>query len=155
MGKIRVIFYVMVVEFMLELFRYSASMTGSLFSGSLSVVGGLLIGDMAVSLRWASEEVLFYGAITMLSSMALSSLEFADALRIYRLLLLFCTALFGPYGFFAGILLTVFSVVTTPTFGKMSYFWPLFPFEYTALKNLLFRFPTYKAQPEQVWKRDT
>ena len=32
--------------------------------------------------------------------------------------------------------------------GKKSYFWPLFPFNAKALRTLLFRYPTFKAQPE-------
>ena len=38
--------------------------------GSLSIVGGLIIGDVAVSLNWASVEVLFYAAVTLLASLA-------------------------------------------------------------------------------------
>lgn len=154
-GKIRIIFYVFAVEFLLELFRYSASLSSGRFSGSLSIVGGLLIGDMAVSLNWASKETLFYAAITMLTSLALSNLEFADALRVYRLFLLLCTALFANWGFIIGTIIILFSVLTTPTFGKMSYFWPLFPFNGKALKSLLFRQPTYKAQPSKIWDRKT
>ena len=42
---------------------------------------------------------------------------------------------------------------TTPTFGKFSYLWPLFPFNKKALGRLLFRSPTPKAQPSTVWGR--
>ena len=44
-------------------------------------------------------------------------------------------------------------MATTPTFGGFSYFWPLFPFNRSALKKLLFRSPTPKAQPETIWDR--
>lgn len=152
-GKGHLIFYVFAVEFLLELFRYSGSLSSGRFSGSLSIVGGLIIGDMAVSLNWASPEVLFYAAVTMLTSLSLSSLELADAIRIYRLFLLICTALAGTGGLILGTLLVLVSVITTPTFGHMSYFWPLVPFEPKALKNLLIRTPTYQAQPSRTWNR--
>lgn len=149
----RIIFYVFAVEFLLDLFRYSASLNSGRFSGSLSIVGGLLIGDIAVSLNWASTEVLFYGAITLLAGLSITNLEFSDGLRVYRVFLTLTTGFFGLCGFLIGLILVLFSVVTTPTFGGMSYFWPLIPFNATALKTLLFRKPTYKAQPCKVWDR--
>ena len=152
-GPAYMIFYVLAVEFILDLFKYSASVSPGRFSGSLAIVGGLLIGDMAVSLNWASTEVLFYGAISLLATISISSLELADALRVYRIFLLIVTAVGGLWGFVAGFVLILLSIVTTPTFGGMSYFWPLFPWNGSALKNLLFRSPTFKAQPSNTWDR--
>lgn len=149
----RIIFYVLAVEFLLDLFRYSTSINSSRFSGSLSVVGGLLIGDIAVSLNWASTEVLFYGAVTLLATLSVTNLELSDALRVYRIFLTVAVAFGGLYGFLIGMALTLLSMITTPTFGGMSYFWPLFPFNGKALKSLLFRSPTSKAQPCRVWDR--
>lgn len=149
----RVIFYVFAVEFLLDLFRYSASVNSSRFSGSLSIVGGLIIGDMAVSLNWASPEILFYGAITLLASLSITNLELSDAIRVYRIFLIVTTGIFGLPGFLIGLGLILLSIATTPTFGGMSYFWPLFPFNFKALKALLFRYPTTKAQPCKVWDR--
>lgn len=149
----RLFFYVLAVEFLLDLFKYSASLSSSRVSGALSIVGGLLIGDIAVSLNWASTEVLFYAAVTMLSNLSLSSIEFADALRIYRILLVLTTGFCGFPGFLIGLTLVSLSIITTPTFAGFSYFWPLFPFNGPALKSLLFRRPTYKAQPDKIWHR--
>ncbi len=149
----RLIFYVFAVEFILDLFKYSASLSSSRFSGSLSIVGGLIIGDIAVSLNWASVEVLFYAAVSLLASLSLSSVEFSDALRVYRIFLILATGFFGLYGFIISMTLVSLSIITTPTFGGMSYFWPLFPFNCKALKRLLFRTPTAKAQPSSVWNR--
>lgn len=148
-----IIFYVLAVEFLLDLFKYSASVSPGRFSGSLAIVGGLLIGDVAVTLHWASTEVLFYGAISLLATISISSLEFADALRVYRIFLLITIAIGGLWGFAAGFVLMLISIATTPTFGGMSYFWPLFPWNGEALKNLLFRSPTFKAQPSKTWDR--
>lgn len=151
--SLHLIIYVLAVEFLLDLFKYSASVNSSRFSGSLSIIGGLLIGDIAVSLNWASVEVLFYAAVTLLTSLSLASLEFSDALRLYRIFLILLTAFCGKWGFIIGMILVSFSVICTPTFGGMSYFWPLFPFNGKALGSLLFRKPTSKAQPSSVWNR--
>ncbi len=150
---LRLIIYVLAVELILDLFKYSASVSSSQFSGSLSIVGGLIISDIAVNLNWASTEVLFYAAVTLLASLSLSSVEFSDALRVYRIFLVLSTSFFGLIGFLTGLTLVSLSIFTTPTFGGMSYFWPLFPFNGPALRTLLFRKPTYKAQPSKVWNR--
>ena len=149
----RLFFYVLAVEFLLDLFRYSSSLNSGKFSGSLSIVGGLIIGDIAVSLHWASVEVLFYAAVTLLTSLAITDTEFIDALRLYRILLLIFTGLAGLPGFMTSVSLILFSIATTPTFGGFSYFWPLIPFNGKALRSLLFRSPTPKAQPSKAWDR--
>lgn len=153
MGQGRIIFYVLTVEFILDLFKYSSSLSSGKFSGSLSVVGGLIIGDIAVSLNWLSVEVLFYGAVALLASLSISSIELSDALRVYRVFLIAVTSFWGLPGFLIGLALVLLSVITTPTFGGFSYFWPLFPFNGKALDRLLFRSPTPKAQPTRIWHR--
>lgn len=152
-GPVKLFFYVLAVEFSLDLFKYSAALSSDRYSGALSIVGGLIIGDIAVRLNWASMEVLFYAAITLLSSLALSSIEFSDGIRLYRFFLILATGFGGLWGFLAGIFLVLLSILTTPTFAGMSYFWPLYPYNRQALKTLLFRYPTAKAQPSHVWKR--
>lgn len=149
----RLFFYVLAVEFLLDLFKYSSSLSSGKFSGSLSMIGGLIIGDIAVSLNWASVEVLFYAAVTLLSSLAMTDTEFSDAIRLYRILLIITTGIGGVPGFFIGLALVLLSVATTPTFGGFSYFWPLFPFNAKALGRLLMRSPTPKAQPSTIWDR--
>lgn len=96
-------FYVLAVEFILDLFRYSSALSSGKFSGSLSMIGGLIIGDIAVSLNWVSVEALFYGAVTLLASLSISSTDFSSALRIYRILLIAVTGIWGLAGFLTGL----------------------------------------------------
>lgn len=145
--------FIFAAEFLLDLFKYSSAHSAPGFSGSLSIIGGLIIGDVAVQLQWVTTEVLFYAAATLLATLSLASIELGEGLRLYRMFLLITTACFGVWGFGIGAALVLLSVVTTPTFGKMSYLWPLIPFHWGALKTLLFRYPTFKAQPSRVWKR--
>ncbi len=152
MTPLKLFVMVLVIEVALDLFRYSASHTSERFAGALSIVGGLIIGDVAIGLEWASPEVLFYGSATMLATLSVASLEMAEGIRIYRIFLVLCTGGFGVWGFGIGLALVLLSVVTTPTFGKAGYFWPLVPFRWSALKTLLFRYPTCKAQPSSILK---
>lgn len=166
LSPLRIFIYVLFAELALDLFRYSSSHTPDSFSGALSIVGGLLIGDVAVKLQWANSEIIFYAAATVLASLSISSIEFSDAIRMYRLFLILCTGTGvllqnivsqplppGLIGFVTGCFFIFLSVITTPTpFGR-SYFWPLVPFNREALHSLLFRYPAKKKQPPQIWKQ--
>ncbi|MBQ8038544.1 MAG: spore germination protein [Lachnospiraceae bacterium] len=166
LSPFRLFIYVLFAELALDLFKYSSSHSPDGFSGSLSIVGGLLIGDVAVKLQWASSEIIFYAAATVLASLSLSSLELSDALRMYRLFLLLCTGLFGLInpsffpvsggliGFLVGLVFILLSIITTPAPLGRSYFWPLVPFNRQALRSLLFRYPIKRKQPPQIWERN-
>lgn len=147
-----VFIHILFIELGLDLFKYTSSHSAGSFSSSLGIVGGLLLGDMAAGLSWTSNEILFYGAATLLSSFAVSNLELSDAIKMYRLFLLFMIGCFPVYGLWIGLFLLFLSLVTTPTLGKKSYFWPLFPFSKKAFLTLLFRSPAFQAQPEAVGK---
>ena len=70
MGNTRIIFYVIAVELFLDLFRYSTSLNTSKYSGSLSIVGGLVLGQAAVDARFASAPMV----MKLLALMALPTL---------------------------------------------------------------------------------
>ncbi len=152
-GPIRLFIYILFAELGLDLFQYTCAHTANRFNTSLSIVGGLIIGEIAISLNWLSLEVIFYSAVTLLTSFAISSLEFSEGIRMYRIFLILVTGFWGIPGFILGLFLIFLSIIGTPTFGGKSYFWPLYPFNWKALRTLLFRYPTTKSQPSRVWNR--
>lgn len=170
-GPLSLFFLVIFTEFGFHLFRYASAHSSDRFSTPMSVVGGLILSEVTIDLKWSSLEVIFYAAITMLASLAIASIEFGDALRLYRVFMLLCTGIgisigyyqaplvaghiffCGATGFILSLALVIFSMATTPSFAGKSYFWPLFPFKWRALKSLLVRKPTAEAQPSRVWKR--
>lgn len=141
--------YVMLVELSLDIFKYSSMNAASGLSNSLGLIGGIIIGDVAIQLKWATPEVVFFGAATMLATLSISSQEFGQALRLYRYLLVILTGFFGFWGFGIGLFLVLLSIVTTPSIAGKSYLWPLFPLNWKALKTLLFRYPNAKYQAKQ------
>jgi len=138
--------YVIIIEIGLDIFKYSSATAASGYSNSLGLIGALLIGNIAVQLKWLNLETLFYGAATLLANVSISSQEFSDAIRIYRLLLVIFTGILGIPGFILGVFLIFLSIIKTKSFGNKSYLWPLVPFSWSALSRLLFRYPTAKVQ---------
>lgn len=171
LNPVRLFFLVLFTEFGFHLFRYASAHSSSRFSTPMSVVGGLILSEVAMELKWSSLEIIFYASITLLANLAIASIEFSDALRLYRIFMLLCTGigtsigyeqapaaaghifLCGGTGFLISLVLVLLSAATTPSFAGKSYFWPLIPFQWDALKTLLVRKPTAKAQPGKIWKR--
>ena len=149
--------YVLFVELGLDLFKYASAHSANAYSGAFAIIGGLLLSDMAISLQWTNEEVIFYGAATLLASLGITSVELADAIKLYRLFLILVTGLFAflhlpGVGYLLGVVLTLISIITTPVFSRNKYLWPLYPLHPKALGRLLFRFPTNKIQPQPLDK---
>ena len=111
-----------------------------MLSNSLSVVGGLLLGDFAVTVGWLSPDVILYMAFVGIANFTQSNYELGYAFKFMRMLTLMLTAFFDIYGYVAGILISLVLIATNRTVnGSRSYLYPLIPFNGKALARLMFR----------------
>ena len=147
--RIPILFQIILLELGLDLFRYISSHAPSNLSGSIGLIGGLIIGDVAVQIGWVTQEVMFYTAITALTTFASSSLDFTYAIRIFRFILIILTGIFNVWGYIAGIIYMITMIITTPTIGGKKYTWPLYPFDKSAFLSLLFRQAIPKIQNKE------
>jgi stage V sporulation protein AF len=139
-GKIPIIAQLLLVEFLIDGLRMASLNTPNMLSNSLSVVGGLILGDFAVSIGWLIPEVILYMAFVAIGNFTQRSYELGYAVKFLRILLLIFTALFDVWGFVAGTTLIVFLLASNRGLnGKRSYLYPLIPFEGKALLSLLTR----------------
>ena len=114
--------------------------TPNMLSNSLSVVGGLILGDFAVSIGWLIPEVILYMAFVAIANFTQRSYELGYAVKFLRILLLIFTALFDVWGFVGGVALIVILLATNRGInGRRSYLDPLVPFKRKALWSLLTR----------------
>jgi stage V sporulation protein AF len=139
-GKIPIIAQLLLVEFLIDGLRMASLNTPSMLSNSLSVVGGLILGDFAVSIGWLIPEVILYMAFVAIANFTQRSYELGYAVKFLRILLLILTALFDVWGFVAGVgIILVLLVSNRGISGKRSYLYPLIPFDGKALMSLLTR----------------
>ncbi len=139
-GKIPVLAQLLLVEFLIDGLRMASLNTPNMLSNSLSVVGGLILGDFAVSIGWLIPEVILYMAFVAIANFTQRSYELGYAVKFLRILLLILTALFDVWGFFAGIVIIFILLASNKTVnGKRSYLYPLIPFNGKALLTLLVR----------------
>ena len=140
-NAVPIIFQLLVIEFVIDGLKLASLNTPSVLSNSFSIVGALILGDFAVKARWFVPEVVLYMAFVAISTFTQPSFELGWAFKLFRVLILILTAIFGVWGFAAGILLTILAVAFTKTPGGKSYLYPLIPFNWKALKRLLIRQP--------------
>ncbi len=139
-GAIPIIIQLFLSEFAIDGLKLASLNTPSVLSSSLSVVGALLLGDFAVQVGLLSVDVIFYMAFVAIANFTQSSYELGYAFKYIRMLLLLFTALFGLWGFIAGIVIALVLVATNSTVnGKRNYLYPLIPFNGEALARLFFR----------------
>ncbi len=139
-GRIPILAQILLAEFIIDGLRMASLNTPNMLSNSLSVVGGLILGDFAVSIGWLIPEVILYMAFVAIANFTQRSYELGYAFKFLRILLLILTAIFGTWGLIAGSILVVVLIATNKTVnGKRSYLYPLIPFNFKALKSLLVR----------------
>ncbi|MBE6671215.1 MAG: spore germination protein [Ruminococcaceae bacterium] len=139
-GGLPVITQLLLLELAIDGLKLASLNTPNALNNSLSVIGGLILGEYAVQSGWFIPEVILYMAFVSLANFAQPSNELGYAFKFMRVLLLILTALFNLWGFVAGIILSFILVASNKTAnGKRSYLYPLFPFNAKALKRLIFR----------------
>ena len=139
-GEIPILLQLYLTEFALDGLKLASLNTPSMMSNSLSVVGGLLLGDFAVTVGWLSPDVILYMAFVAIANFTQQNYELGYAFKYLRMLTLTLTALFDYIGFIAGIVIAIVLIATNRTAnGKRSYLYPLIPFNGRALARLFFR----------------
>ena len=131
---------IILAEFMIDGLKLASLNTPNMLNNSLSVVGGLILGDYAVEAGWFSPQTILYMAIVAIAAFTQQSYELGYAFKLFRLVMLVLVELFGAYGLFLGTALTVVAVGVNRTVeGGRSYLYPLIPFNRKALMRTFFR----------------
>lgn len=137
----------LIVEFAIDGLKLASLNTPSTLSSSLSIVGGLLLGDFAVKSGWFVPQTVLYSAFTAMANFVPSNLELGYCFKFQRMILILTTHFWGLWGFAATTLLFLLLLVNTKTIDKKSYLYPLLPFRASALKKLFVR--TSKGREEK------
>lgn len=130
-------------ELGINLMRMAAIHTPASLTTALGLIAAVLIGDIAISVGLFSPEVVLYTAIAAVSIFATPSVELGQANTLFRLFLIISVAFMGLPGFAGAVILILMLMVGTKSFG-VPYLWPLFPFKFSALKDILIRPPIPK-----------
>ena len=139
-AAIPLILQILLAEFMIDGLKLASLNTPNMLNNSLSVVGGLILGDYAVQAGWFSPQTILYMAIVAIAAFTVQSYELGYAIKFLRMILLVLTALLGLWGLIIGSVLTVLLIATNKTVsGGRSYLYPLIPFNASAFLRTFFR----------------
>ena len=87
-------------------------------SGSaISILGGLILGDAAVAAGIVSPIMIIVIAISSISGLIFQSIELGNALRIYKIILLILSTLYGILGVGIGFILLITNILKTKNLG--------------------------------------
>ena len=139
-GKIPILAQLLLVEFVIDGLRMASMNTPDMLSNSLSVVGGLILGDFAIEIGWLIPEVILYMAFVSIANFSQRNYELGYAFKFMRIILLVLIAVFDIYGAVFGSALIIALIATNKTVnGKRSYLYPLIPFSAKGCAALFFR----------------
>ena len=93
---------------------------------SISILGGLILGDAAVAAGIISPIMIIVIAISSISGLVFSDIELINATRIWRFIFLIMAALFGLNGIFIATIILFLRLVTIKSFN-IPYLYPFIP----------------------------
>ncbi|WCN37568.1 spore germination protein [Aneurinibacillus uraniidurans] len=130
--------------FLFELFREAGARFPAAIGQTLSVVGGLIIGQAAISAGLTSPGLIVVAATSLVAKFTLGSVALTGSVAIFRMFILIASSFMGMFGF----LISAFAILTylanLRSFG-VPYLAPLSPPVFRDMKYVIFRMP---------WKRE-
>ena len=148
-GPIPLLWQLLLVEIAIDGLKIASLNTPNTLSSSLSIIGGLILGDFAVGVGWLTQDVILYMAFVAVATFAGQNPELGYALKFVRILSLLLSAWLGILGFALSMLIFLILLLTNHTITKQSYLYPLIPFSPKALFRLFVRVPKYDFEKEE------
>lgn len=115
---------------------------------SISILGGLILGDAAVSAGIVSPIMIIVIAISSIAGLIFSSVELENAIRMYKIFLLILGTIWGIYGVSIGAIYIAYKLLTLKIFG-IPYLVPFIPLEKNELMD------TFIKGEQSVKKRNS
>jgi spore germination protein len=130
----------LIMELTLELLREAGVRLPKPIGQTIGIVGGLVIGEAAVSAGMVSPVMVIVVAITAISSFALPSYSFGIALRMIRFPIMLAAGMFGFFGLIIAYIMINVHIANLKSFG-IPYSTPFAPSFYSDWKDSLIRAP--------------
>ena len=128
--------FIMIISF--EILRESDARIPSKVGTSISILGGLVLGEAAVSAGLVSPIMIIVIALSVISGLLFTSNSLAYSIRYYRFILLILSAFFGLFGLFIGMMLLIIKLCSITSFGY-PYTSPFAPLIKTELKDSIIK----------------
>lgn len=141
---------IMIIAF--EILRESDIRIPNKVGSSTSILGGLILGDAAVSAGIISPIMIIVVAISSISSLIFPYNSMINLIRYYRYFILVLAILFGLYGIFIGFALLIINISSITSFGY-PYTYPFVPFIKNDIKDSLIKADGKKLRNPLIAKK--
>ncbi|MBO5670017.1 MAG: spore germination protein, partial [Clostridia bacterium] len=139
-SRVPILAQLLLIEAAIDILKLASINTPNALSGSLSVIGGLILGDFAITVGWFMPETVLYMALVSITHFTQHNYELGYAFKYVRIAMLLLVAAAGWWGILLGTVLLLLLLCTTPVCeDKRRYFYPLIPFNGSALASLFVR----------------
>ena len=134
---------------MFEVVREAGVRLPQAVGSALSIVGALILGQVAVSAGLVGAPTIVIISISYISAFIITPI--ADVTALLRIALLIASSLFGPFGLIVAILGLTTHMVSLTSMG-VPYMAPIAPTHFRDFKDLVFRFPIkwLKHRPKSI-----
>ncbi|CAM4371188.1 spore germination protein [Paenibacillus tarimensis] len=139
------------MEVTFEILREAGVRMPRAVGGTISIVGGLVIGQAAVEAGIISNTMVIVVALTAISSFVAPYYIFSISSRLLRFGLIVLGGVFGLYGVFLGLMVMVGHLCGLRSFG-VPYLAPIAPFIMKDQKDIFIRLPVWasKLRPQML-----
>ncbi|MDR6550643.1 spore germination protein [Paenibacillus qinlingensis] len=146
----------LILLMLLEIFREAGLRLPSNIGQTLTVVGGLIIGDAAIRAGFVSPSVIVVGAIVGVTGSTLVSQNLIGAVIVLRFAFFFISAVFGMFGLIVSVVLFIGYLCKLSSFG-VPYMTPLSPPVFKEIARSILRLPwsQYTKRPNDLNTVDT
>lgn len=123
-----------------ELFREAGVRLPRPVGQTVSVVGGLIIGDAAIRAGMTSPTMLVVAAVSAVSTFMLVNQSLAGSVSLIRFFVLIASSTFGMCGYFISLFAVILYMCSLESFGQ-PYMAPLAPIRFRQVVTAIFQKP--------------
>ena len=131
---------VVIMEIFIELLREASTSMPSNVGSTISIVGGIVIGEAAISAGLASPLLVVIIAISAVTSFTIPVYSMVISLRTVRFFSLLLASVFGFYGLIMSLIFMAIHMASLKSMGE-DYLFPVAPMRLKRWKRDLVRFP--------------
>lgn len=145
-GEIPLLAQIFMADVGIEVLRMAAIHTPTPLSTAMGLVAAIVIGQVAIDVGLFTPEVVLYVAVSAIFTFAIPSYELSITTKVFRIFILFATAILGAAGFFGSIAVLFFYLCALKPLN-VPYMWPLVPFFPKAMLRVIVRYPMTVDMP--------
>ncbi|MCB2295972.1 spore germination protein [Clostridium algoriphilum] len=128
------------VEFMIETVREASIRLPSFITASISIVGGLVIGQTAIQAGIVSNLMVIVIAAAAIAGFTMPTYDLGISIRLVKYAVMITSSIFGILGVIVPMVMLLAHLIVLDSLGE-PYFQPIAPFKFADLKDTYIRAP--------------